>query len=83
MSAQVVEHHDQTRQPREGGQVLPATITKAEGLYVTAVIGGDSELAGHKEQFWAESGWTAWTGNFRWRLLPAEEAAAGAGEEQQ
>jgi len=68
--AQVVEHDGQTRRPREGGQVLDVTVKAVMGAYVFADVPG----LGATGQFWRESGWTAWDGEFRWRLVHAEGA---------
>jgi len=60
-----VEHADSTRQPREGGKVKLATVTKLGGIYVQVRYEG-----GALDGFYAESGWRAWDGEFRWRLMP-------------
>lgn len=67
--AQVVEHVDATRKPREDGAVYPAEVLKVTGPYVYAEIPALGETA----SFWVQSGWTAWDAMFRWRLLPLEE----------
>jgi hypothetical protein len=70
----VVEHDDQTRQPREGGRRFNATVTSAEGIYLAVRYNDDQQglgVVGHRTgQFYAESGWRAWDGEFRWRLVP-------------
>ena len=60
-----VEHDDSTRQPREGGKVKLATVTQLGGIYVQVRYEG-----GALDGFYAESGWRAWDGEFRWRLMP-------------
>ena len=60
-----VEHDDSTRQPREGGKVKLATVTQLGGIYVQVRYEG-----GALDGFYAESGWRAWDGEFRWRLVP-------------
>ena len=83
MTARIVEHNDLTREPRQDGEVMSAQILKAEGLYVRARV-LDGSHAGEAATFWASSGWTAWDGSFRWRLLPVgREAATPAGTEKQ
>jgi hypothetical protein len=64
----VVEHDDATRKPREGGQVWAASVTSLSGPYVRANVEGHGLVT-----FWLESGWTAWTGGFGWRLVPVCE----------
>lgn len=67
----VVEHDDRTRQPREGGQVHRATVTAAgDGSYIIIRYAGESVNRGRPDQFWSDSGWRAWDGEFRWRLVP-------------
>lgn len=76
----LVEHDDATRRPREGGEVIRAMVTLVTGLYVRAVC-LDGSLAGEAFQVWASSGWTAWDGWFKWRLLkPAEFQEGGGGD---
>lgn len=72
----VVEHDDATREPKPGGQVLPAIVTDVNGAYVavTAEVGGSLVVQGPL-YFYADSGWKAWDGEFRWRLLPEGEPA--------
>lgn len=75
----IVEHDDATRQPREGGEVIPATVFR--------VTDGSAYVQVRTERygllsFWRDSGWHAWDGEFRWRLIPADEmAAVQAGED--
>lgn len=80
----VVEHNPVTGEPKQGGRVLPATVTGVNGPYVAvkAESEGSVQVLGPL-YFWADSGWHARDGEFRWRLLPgtAEDAAATAGEE--
>jgi hypothetical protein len=73
---QVVEHDDATRQPKPGGRVLPATVTGVNGacVAVKAESAGSISVLGPL-YFYADSGWHAWDGEFRWRLLPEPEAA--------
>lgn len=77
----VVEHDDATREPKPGGKVLPATVTGMPGIYVCARPDYGHGVPTEPVTFWAETGWTAWDGEFRWRLLPGtdEEAATAAG----
>lgn len=82
MPCRVVEHVDSTRKPRQGGQVLSAIVLQANESYVRARVempGGPNRDA----SFWSESGWTAWDGSFRWRLLPVtgDETGTPAGED--
>jgi hypothetical protein len=71
---QVVEHDDATRQPKPGGTVLPATVTGVNGAYVAvkAESAGSIPVLGPL-YFYADSGWHARDGEFRWRLLPTDE----------
>ena len=77
----VVEHDDATRQPKPGGKVLPATVTGLSGIYVIAEaeVGGSLGVQGPLS-FYAESGWKAWDGEFRWRLLPGDGEDATTAE---
>jgi hypothetical protein len=59
----VTEHDDATRQPKPGGEVLPATVTGTTGLYVHVKL-----ASGIRATFWRESLWRAWDGEFRWRI---------------
>jgi hypothetical protein len=79
----IVEHDDASRQQREGGKTLPATVTKVVGSYVFAAPDEGHGFPSKPAQFWASSGWTAHDGMFRWRLMPAEDtdAAEAAGRE--
>lgn len=78
MACRVTEHDEEAREPREGGQVLPAVVERVSAVYVRA--GGNGLPV---RDFYRESGWSAQAGDFRWRLLPAgdEDAAAAAGTE--
>lgn len=78
----VVEHDDATRQPKQGGRVLPATVTGVNGPYVAvkAEGGGSIGILGPL-YFWGESGWTAWDGEFRWRLLPGTGEGKASAED--
>jgi hypothetical protein len=60
-----VEHVDSTRQPREGGEVLRGTVAATSASYVRVRFED-----GRTASFWQESGWTAWDGWFRWRIVP-------------
>lgn len=66
----IVEHNDDTREPKPGGKVREGTVTAVNGLYAVAKYedhwGGGKVTA----SFYRESGWAAWDGEFRWRLLP-------------
>lgn len=66
----VVEHDDWTREPREGGQVHVAAVAEAGKTYILVRYGTESVHAGAMDQFYSESGWRAWDGEFRWRLVP-------------
>jgi len=73
MAARIVEHDDQTRQPRPGGKVIPATVASEAGIYVTVKF-NDPEWPRPRDtlmSFYAESGWAAWDGMFRWRVEAA------------
>jgi hypothetical protein len=74
----VVEHDDSTRQPRDGGRVYEATVEVAGNAYVQARL-DDGKL----RDFYQGSGWLAWDGLFRWRLMPApaDETAATTGQD--
>jgi hypothetical protein len=75
---EAVEHIDSTREPKDGGEILPGIVEEASKAYVRARFDD-----GRTASFWQESGWTAWDGWFRWRLRLAEEASiAAAGEER-
>jgi hypothetical protein len=69
--ARVVECVDATRKPMEGGAVYPAEVLKVVGPYVIAEIPDFGQTAA----FWVQSGWTAWDGMFRWRLMPLPDAS--------
>ena len=75
----VVEHDEATMQPLEGGRSIPARVERVEGAYVLVAEEGATGLG----RFWAESGWWAWDGQLRWRLLPGDgtDAATAAGRE--
>lgn len=60
----VVEHDDATRQPREGGKVMRASVIELGGIYVQIRYEN-----GSKDAFYQESGWRAWDGMFQWRLV--------------
>ena len=61
----VVEHDDSTRQPREGGKVISATVTAVDCNAVLVRYGD----RGVPDAFWL-SGWRVETrGEFRWRLV--------------
>jgi hypothetical protein len=60
-----VEHDDSTRQPLEGGRVKPASVIELGGIYVQVRYEN-----GSKDAYYQESGWRAWDGVFRWRLVP-------------
>ena len=66
----VVEHDDSTRQPREGGKVHYATVTDVTKAYIIVSYHDRSVYGGKRDQFWEGSGWRAWDGWFRWRLVP-------------
>ena len=76
----VVEHDDQTRQPRPGGRRFNATVTSAEGIYLAVRYNDDQQglsAVGHRtDQFYAESGWRSWDGAFRWRLEAVTTASS-------
>jgi hypothetical protein len=80
----VVEHDEQTREPKPGGIVYPARVAEVTSMYVFAAY-DDPEVykRGRCDQFYADSGWRAWDGQLRWRLLPGtgDEAAQAAGTE--
>jgi hypothetical protein len=65
-ACRVVEHDPVTRQPKEGGKLLSATVVRLtdSGLYVQV----STEHLGLLS-FWAESGWHSFA-TFRWKLLP-------------
>lgn len=62
----IVEHDDATRQVKPDGQVIPATVHRLTdgGVYVQVQTEHHGLLS-----FYASSGWHAWDGRFRWRLL--------------
>lgn len=78
MACRVVEHDDQTREPKPGGRVEATLVERLTGPYVQVRTGRWGRMS-----FWAASGWAAWDGQFRWRLLPGtgDEAATAAGTE--
>jgi hypothetical protein len=61
----IVEHDGATRQPKPGGEVIPATVYRVTdgGAYIQVSTERYGLLS-----FWRESGWHAWDGEFRWRL---------------
>ena len=56
--------------PRPGGIVYPATIVKAEGMYLHVAYDDPSVFRGRPDLFYASTGWRAWDGELRWRLAP-------------
>ena len=77
----VVEHDEETRQPRKGGRDFPAEVTSTTSAYVYVGYDDPAVHNGRMDCFYAESGWRAWDGELRWRLMPAtDETAATAGE---
>jgi hypothetical protein len=66
-SVAVVEHDDQTRQPREGGHVYPASVDAVNGVFTVVRYGGNYGLP---LLFDTGSGWAAAHAEYRWRLVP-------------
>lgn len=69
----VVEHEADTAEPRTGGRVFGAEVAELTGIYVLVRYTHPAP-AGYKsrrDQFYAKSGWRAWDGQMRWRLIPA------------
>jgi hypothetical protein len=80
----VVEHVDSTRERKRGGQVFLAVVDALAGLYVIVRYDDPGVFGGKLDQFWESSGWRAWDGWFRWRLMPAlaDETAAVTAEKR-
>ena len=77
----VVEHDEASGKPREGGRAFPGEVADTPGIYVLVNYDDRTVYHGKRDQFYAESGWRAWDGQLRWRLMPAtDETAATAGE---
>lgn len=73
----VVEHDETTREPKESGRVMHATVELADGVYVR--VRTDSGLV---PTFFQGTGWMTFAdAQFRWRLLPVDEAATAASRE--
>lgn len=72
-AARLVEHDDRTRQPRPGGLVLAARVIQVTRSYVKADYGYSRAFPWGPATFWRGSGWRAWAGEFRWRLVPAAD----------
>lgn len=64
----VVEHNDRTREPLEGGDRHPATITALTELCVHVTYDDPAITGGRHDMFWRETLWRASDGWFRWRL---------------
>jgi hypothetical protein len=60
----VVEHDDQTCQPRKGSRVMTASVTEAGDLFVKVRYEN-----GSTDVYVQESGWHFWGDTFRWRLV--------------
>ncbi len=76
---EAVEHDDATRKPRKGGEIVPGEVADAGTGHLYARVVFDD---GRGATFYQESGWTAWDGEFRWRLRLVA-AVDSTGEEQQ
>lgn len=61
----VTEHDDATRQPKPGGAAYPGVVESTPGIYVNVRTDSGSRMS-----FYQDSGWHAWDGAFRWRILP-------------
>jgi hypothetical protein len=68
----VVEHDEATREPRQGGKRFPGRIASAEGIYIQVDYDDRSVNRGRLDVFYKESGWRAWDGAMRWRLMAQE-----------
>lgn len=77
----VVQHDNQTRQPRRDGRRFAAHVTEITGIYILVTF---DDPAVHRQfvrdptnsdSYYRESGWRAWDGAFCWRLQPVSEAA--------
>jgi hypothetical protein len=69
----VVEHDEATKAPRDGGKRYPARVVGAEGIYVQVTYDDQAvNRGGLADVFYKESGWRAWDGALRWRLIPEE-----------
>lgn len=77
MPCLVAEHDDVTRQPKPGGKTIPAVVEFAGRVFIQVQL---NDGYGSRRAFYRKSGWAAGDGEFRWRLMPAEDAvAAGRG----
>jgi len=81
-AVRVVEHDDSTREPLPGGRVFGAEVVAVTEVYISVRYTDPSPTKWlvFYDQFWQESRWRAWDGEFRWRLEPVdatERAASG------
>lgn len=74
----VVEHHDGSRSPVDGGERHGGRIVAAEGWYLQVAYDDPAMNGGRPDPFWAGSRWRAWDGWFHWRVEPATGAAGQA-----
>jgi len=73
-NVRVVEHDDATRLPKPGGLTFGAEVTEVTEVYVLIRYTEPSptQWLVARDQFWRDSGWRAWDGEFRWRLVPGK-----------
>jgi hypothetical protein len=64
----VVEHDPADRRPLPGGMVYGASVVKVTGLYVKIAYDDASLTLIGTDLFYAETGWRASDGMYRWRL---------------
>lgn len=71
----VTEHRDGV--PRKGGRRFRAKVTEITGIYALIAYADPAATSRKTDQFYAESGWRAWDGELRWRLMPVTAGAGG------
>jgi hypothetical protein len=74
----VVEHDNTTRQPRPHGRVFGGEVMAVTEAYVIVRYTHPAPRRRDRmatDQFWRDSRWRAWDGEFRWHLEPGRLCA--------
>ncbi len=74
----VVEHDDASRLARPGGRIFGGEVASVTEVYVSIRYTSPAPRRRNRmatDQFWRDSGWRAWDGEFRWRLEPGRLCA--------